>query len=92
MTAALRVRESLLAALQLLAAPAELVRAHAGELLFGAALLGGWALVLVGLAAWLGPATYPLGWGLFLLACCGFRVLRTLAVHGLYTLSKGDAP
>lgn len=70
------------------------LRANFAETGFAFALLLGWALFVHGLALALGrwvPGVEAIGWGLFLLvAGCGWSMLRTIAVVGLYNLRNGS--
>lgn len=59
------------------------------ELLFGVAFFGGWALVTWA-ASPLGGWVWKVSGGLLLLSCCGWKVLRVLAVDGLYALYRSD--
>ena len=61
------------------------------EAAFGFALLAGWALVTWPIATLLSPLVWPFSAGIaLLLLVCGWRMLWTIASHGLYSLSKGD--
>lgn len=65
------------------------------ETLFVVALISGWGLTGWGAGLILGRWVSPVGvWamvaGLFLLSCCGWKMLLALARHGLYSLSKAE--
>ena len=65
------------------------------ETLFVLALLCGWGLAGWGLGLVLGRWVSPVGvWAMcaggLLLSCCGWKMLGTLAKHGLYSLSQAD--
>lgn len=69
---------------------AAVVRKALPDALFVMALLGGWTLLTWGLAALLSWKVWPISFGLFLLSCCGWRMLWVLASQGLYALSQSE--
>lgn len=64
------------------------VFAARAEILLSAAMLGGWALVTLGIAQLTTPKVWPLSGGLLLLSAGGWRMLATIAMHGLYSLTR----
>lgn len=67
------------------------VQDHLAELLLTAAALGGWTLLTRTVAGWLGPEVWSVSVGVLLLSLCGWRYLGTVAIHGLYVLSREEA-
>jgi ABC-type glycerol-3-phosphate transport system permease component len=67
------------------------VKVPIAELLAALAMLGGWALLTWGVVLLTTPKAWPLSGGLLLLSCAGWRLLWTIATHGLYSLTR-EAP
>lgn len=68
--------------------------AHRAELLTALTWVAGYALVGAGIGAlvtaqWV-RAVYAILAGLLLISLGGWRLLWTVATHGLYTLTRGD--
>jgi len=60
-------------------------------------LIGGWGLLVWGLGEVLAPwlssrGVWAVGFGLFLLGCAGFELIRKMTKHGLFALSQVKAP
>jgi hypothetical protein len=58
------------------------------EILLTLAMLSGWSLLTYGIVQLTTPKVWPLSGGLLLLACCGWRMLWTIASYGLYGLTR----
>jgi hypothetical protein len=58
------------------------------EILTTFAMLGGWALVTLGVALLTTWKVWPISGGLLLLSCGGWRLLWAIASDGLYTLTR----
>jgi hypothetical protein len=63
------------------------------ELVTAAAILAGWLALTWGLAQLCRPAVvWALSIALLLFSAAGWRLLFTIAVHGLYSLTTEDSP
>lgn len=58
------------------------------ELLTFAAILGGWALVTLGVAYLTAPIAWAFSAGVFLLSMAGWQLVFTVARRGLYNLTR----
>lgn len=60
------------------------------ELAASLALLGGWALVTLGIAALTSPLAWAFSGGVLLLSGFGWKLLYTIARDGLYHLTQSE--
>ena len=67
-----------------------LARIPWAEVLVALAALGGWVLLTWTAAELVSPWVWPVSGGVGLLTLCGWRFLFTVAVYGLYSLTRDD--
>lgn len=74
-----------------LSRPIVVVWAARAELAVFVGAVGGWCALTVGVARLVRPdIVWPLSLGILSLSLCGWRLLATVAQHGLYALSRED--
>lgn len=65
------------------------------ELATATAFIAGWLLITKGIADLTRPAVWSISIGLLLMSLCGWSLVRTIVVRGLYLLNvkhkKGDS-
>lgn len=66
-----------------------ILSAHLAELLTAAAMIAGWLLITLGIAARVAPAVvWPVSLGLLCCSLGGWQLLYTIARYGLYALHQ----
>lgn len=76
----LRVLDAVMAALRALGSGLP-------EILTASAFVAGWLLITKGIADLTRPQVWPISIGLLLLSLCGWSLIRTIFVRGLYLLN-----